>query len=93
MGFIQMDKLMKIFKSDGAFVIYTWISVLIVGILTWNLTFRITNTEEENRKFGSTIVRLLDVFQPSPIFLWIVFLIVVLIATFVTVTWIKNKKE
>lgn len=88
-----MDKLMKKFKSDGAFVIYIWISVLMVGTLTWILTFRTTNTEEENREFGSTIVRLLDVFQPSPIFLWIVFLIVVVIATFVTITWIKNKKE
>lgn len=88
-----MDKLMKIFKSYGALVIYVWFSVLIVGALTTLLTFRKTNIEEENTEFGSTIVRLLGVFQPSPIILWILFLVVVVVATIFTITWIKSKKE
>ena len=83
-----MIKLFNLLKSSGAFIIYIWLATTIVGLLSWIYTSRLS---KPSIKSDLMIARLIEFFKPSPIFLWIGFTIVLIIAILVTIDWVKDK--
>lgn len=85
-----MDKLLNLLKSSGAFIIYIWLATTFVGILSWLLTSRMTKT---SIKSDIMIYRLIEFFKPSPIIIWVSFIVVLIIAILITIDWLKRTSK
>ena len=81
----------NLLKSSGAFVIYIWLATILVGVISWIFTSRMTNPSiKSDLIMYKSVEFVIWLSKPLPVIAFIVFLI---IAILITIDWLKSKSK
>lgn len=81
----------NLLKSSGAFVIYIWLATILVGVISWIFTSRMTNPSiKSDLIMYKSVEFVIWLSKPLPV---IAFIVLLIIAILITIDWLKSKSK
>lgn len=86
-------KCKSILQSHKVIITYQWLITTFIGVWAYIVTTQIVFTNDGRDNDGTLLSRLLEFLKPSLLVLWVLFLLMLFIATLTTINIIKQKRK